>query len=114
MTISSQLLHFVKDKDGICYWCKKPVSLDVSSNHELAPSREHLKPISKNGKTEPGNLVLAHRGCSNRRGSMSPTDFLKIMNGEVLEVKIPGPSHQSKSHERWASMRDFWPTDDKC
>lgn len=41
-------------------------------------SLEHLKPISKGGKTELKNLVLAHKNTNNARSDYPLRDYLKL------------------------------------
>lgn len=41
-------------------------------------SIEHLKPISKGGKTELKNLVLAHKNTNNLRSDYPLRDYLKL------------------------------------
>ena len=41
-------------------------------------SLEHLKPISKGGKTEISNLVLAHKDINNKRSDKPLGEFLNL------------------------------------
>lgn len=47
---------------GICYWCKKPVSL-----HGFTV--EHIVPQAVGGKDEWSNYAVAHAECNNERGN---------------------------------------------
>ena len=72
--ISPALAHFARVRSLVCHWCSVPVRLDVPVTHPHAPSREHLVPRSRGGANHPENLVLAHRSCNSRRGSLVDPD----------------------------------------
>lgn len=56
----------------ICWLCGKPVRYDVGPRHPLAPSVDHLIPLSKGGHpTAIENAELAHYGCNSARGNGS-------------------------------------------
>jgi hypothetical protein len=59
----------VRRDKGICHICLAAVRLDVDLMHAMAPTRDHILPVTKGGKTEWANIKLAHRGCNSRRGN---------------------------------------------
>jgi HNH endonuclease len=120
MTVPARLAAFARDHGSVCHWCGAPVLFDVKNNHGLAPSRDHLKPKSQRGTDAPSNLVLAHRSCNSRRGTMEPAVFAELIRGVAKQVDAAGlnpvcPSGRAGStpaaptRRQWASMRDFWP-----
>lgn len=118
--LSSKLAAFARRHGCVCYWCKNAVLLDVSTTHGLSPSRDHLKPKAHRGTNEASNLVLAHRSCNTRRGTLSPEAFRLLLRDVTEQVGEAGltpsvPSVRAGSipvattQKQWVSMRDFWP-----
>ncbi len=117
MTIPSKLVAFSRSHGNKCYWCKGIVLLNVYANHGLAPSRDHLKPKSEGGTSHPNNLVLAHRSCNSRRGSLSEETFTKMVDKAISQEVYNDREKASlasiaPTKKQWVSMRDFWPTKD--
>src|SRR6476660_2116904 len=55
----------VNERDkGICQLCGTPVRLDVHYTHPLAPTRDHIIPLSKGGEHSYANCQLACRDCN--------------------------------------------------
>ncbi len=55
----------LRERDGDdCWRCKRPMHFDLPRGHQQAPTIEHLKPSSKGGTNELGNLCLCHARCN--------------------------------------------------
>ncbi len=54
---------------GICQICKQPVDLESFWLDKLAPSLDHIIPLSKGGTHIHENVQLAHRICNIRKGN---------------------------------------------
>lgn len=52
-----------------CHICGKKVRKNIQLSHRLAPSVDHLVPISHGGADVLENTALAHRGCNSSRGT---------------------------------------------
>ena len=52
-----------------CHICKKRVDATLSVPHPLAPTIDHLIPVSQGGSNAFSNCKLAHLGCNCRRRS---------------------------------------------
>jgi 5-methylcytosine-specific restriction endonuclease McrA len=59
-------------QDGLCWICHQPMKLGTRPCHPLAPSVDHVVPLSKGGKNHPSNKLLAHVRCNGRRGNQMP------------------------------------------
>lgn len=58
----------IAERDGWrCYLCGDAVDESVRGPHALAPSLDHVVPLSKGGLHAPTNLALAHLGCNRRK-----------------------------------------------
>lgn len=54
----------------VCWICGGSVRYDLGPRHPLAPSVDHLVPLSLGGHPlDPQNAELAHYGCNSRRGN---------------------------------------------
>lgn len=60
-------LEIYERDDWLCHLCKEPVDRSAHFNDDFAPSLDHLKPRSKGGSDEPGNLKTSHRICNATR-----------------------------------------------
>jgi hypothetical protein len=58
------------ERDGwICQICKEPVERNAHHPNPLAPSLDHIIPVSKGGSSDPSNLQLTHLVCNLKRGN---------------------------------------------
>ena len=58
------------ERDGwICQICKEPVERNAHYPEPLAPSLDHIIPVSKGGSSDPSNLQLTHLVCNLKRGN---------------------------------------------
>lgn len=58
------------ERDGwICQICKEPVERSAHHPNPLAPSLDHIIPVSKGGSSDPSNLQLTHLRCNLKRGN---------------------------------------------
>lgn len=58
------------ERDGwICQICKEPVERTAHHPNPLAPSLDHIIPVSKGGSSDPSNLQLTHLRCNLKRGN---------------------------------------------
>lgn len=56
-------------RDGYrCHICRKPLDMDAEVPAPLAPTIDHLIPLSKGGTHEAANVKAAHYICNVRRG----------------------------------------------
>ena len=56
-----------KTASGLCHYCGKKFLF-----HEL--TLDHMVPLSRGGRTTPGNVVPACRPCNKAKGSDTPVD----------------------------------------
>ncbi len=69
---------------GICYYCGgkfKAIELTM----------DHLIPIVRGGRSVPGNLVPACKGCNNKKKYLLPTEWEEYLN--TLQKKITSAEH---------------------
>lgn len=80
----------------LCFHCNEPMLkvpaargiLDPKGAWERGWTREHVVPKSLGGFNR-GNIVLAHRGCNNRRGN-----------------EPPGPGMMQRARRIWIAARE--------
>lgn len=60
-------------QDGLCWICHEPMQQFARPRDPLAPSIDHIIPLSKGGKNDPSNKLLAHVRCNIRRGNQVPS-----------------------------------------
>jgi 5-methylcytosine-specific restriction endonuclease McrA len=62
------------DKKGVfrCWWCGNPLGNEYHVDHRI--------PITKGGRNDAGNIVLAHRDCNMSKSDKMPWEF----NGRLL------------------------------
>ena len=58
---------------GICHYCGGTFSPD-----EL--TMDHLVPVARGGKSTPGNVVPACRGCNSRKKYLLPIEWEEYLN----------------------------------
>jgi 5-methylcytosine-specific restriction endonuclease McrA len=64
---------------GICHYCGGTFSPD-----EL--TMDHLVPVTRGGKSTPGNVVPACRGCNSRKKYLLPIEWEEYLNKMKEEV----------------------------
>ena|SRR5215510_6241989 len=65
---------------GICYYCHRTFVVGVPyKRHELSPTKDHLIPKSRGGKTNRSNVKLACNGCNQKKGNMTEQEFYAFL-----------------------------------
>lgn len=64
---SADLLAWKKAARKVCYWCGKKCARNFTV--------DHYEPLSKGGKHEASNLVIACRSCNLRKSAKDPEQF---------------------------------------
>lgn len=59
-----------------CHLCAKPVMRDATVPHPLAPTIDHLIPVSMGGLDQPWNVACAHFICNSTRRDVGPAQLL--------------------------------------
>ena len=68
------------ERDGWrCHICRKPVRRSAKVPHALAPTIDHLVPVSCGGSDEPSNVACAHWKCNRDKGAGAANDQLRLM-----------------------------------
>ena len=85
----------------VCGICGKPVDFSYKNPHPLAPTVDHIIPVSKGGHpSDISNLQLAHR-CCNRQKS----DRISIENIKTVSDDKPIPNDKLELHADWFAYR---------
>jgi 5-methylcytosine-specific restriction endonuclease McrA len=75
-------------QNGMCWICGKQMREFANPNHLLAPSIDHIVPLSKGGKNHASNKLLAHRQCNSERGNrdtpVTPWSAVLLLRFEEL------------------------------
>lgn len=67
------------ERDGWrCHLCGRPVDRQAHVPHPLAPTRDHVVPLSLGGTHEPTNVRLAHFSCNTKKGTRALNEQLII------------------------------------
>ena len=84
----------------VCGICGKPVDFSYKNPHPLAPTVDHIIPVSKGGHpSDISNLQLAHR-CCNRQKSDSLIEPKKAEESDKLI-----PNNVLEQHCDWVRYR---------
>lgn len=67
----------------LCYFCGKPVNLDVKYPHPMSFAVQHIKPRSLGGGHEYENLAACHMRCNAREGNALAGTIRKPGDGET-------------------------------
>jgi 5-methylcytosine-specific restriction endonuclease McrA len=71
---------------GICGDRSRPVDPSASAPRALAPSLDHIRPLSAGGSHTRDNVQIAHLWCNIARGSRAPApQYLRAGLAEVLD-----------------------------
>lgn len=62
-----------------CYICRKKVRRSAIAPHPLAPTLDHVIPLSQGGAHEPANVRTAHFICNSRRGDRGGGEQLMLI-----------------------------------
>ena len=85
----------------ICGICGKPVDFSYKNPHPLAPTVDHIVPVTKGGHpSDISNLQLAHR-CCNRQKSDKLMDVRQVSD----DVERLVPNNLLEQHFDWMSYR---------
>lgn len=63
---------------ALCHYCGGKVSRDVDESHPDRATLDHRIPRSRGGSNARANIVLACRGCNERKGNMTDQEFLGL------------------------------------
>ncbi|MFA6076351.1 MAG: HNH endonuclease [Negativicutes bacterium] len=66
------ILHILKQQNGICYYCK----CDISGGKHTV---DHYIPLSKGGANSPDNLVMACSKCNSSKRAKMPEEFINYL-----------------------------------
>jgi 5-methylcytosine-specific restriction endonuclease McrA len=84
----------------VCGICGKPVDFSYKNPHPLAPTVDHIIPVSRGGHpSDISNLQLAHR-CCNRQKSDSLLEPRKKEEDDRLI-----PNDELEQHCNWITYR---------
>jgi len=84
----------------VCGICGKPVDFSYKNPHPLAPTVDHIIPVSRGGHpTDISNLQLAHR-CCNRAKSNSLMEPRKAEENDNLV-----PNSMLEQHADWKTYK---------
>lgn len=85
----------------VCGICGKPVDMSLRNPHPLAPTVDHIIPVSKGGHpSDIDNLQLAHR-CCNREKADKLQDTARYVNDEDKLIS----NQLLELHNDWAAYR---------
>lgn len=86
----------------VCGICGKPVDFSYKNPHPLAPTVDHIIPVSKGGHpSDISNLQLAHR-CCNREKADRLLDLAKITKDDSANLVS---NQLLEQHADWKSYR---------
>lgn len=58
-----------KIRDANCYYCEKKIS-------DKEATMDHIVPLSRGGKSNHGNIVVACKACNTAKGDLTAAEFL--------------------------------------
>lgn len=85
----------------VCGICGKPVDFSYRNPHPLAPTVDHIIPVSKGGHpSDLSNLQLAHRCCNREKSDK----LIRVASGPAKEEQLV-PNQLLEQHADWKSYR---------
>lgn len=72
-----QRSHLIAKYGNSCYLCAKPI------NQMRQITFDHWQPLSKAGSDTLDNYRLAHEGCNQLKGAMTPDEFRDFQLGLI-------------------------------
>lgn len=69
--------HLLELFEGMCAYCGAP-----------ADTWDHIYPVSRGGKTTPGNILPACRSCNSSKGDQDVCDWIERMGIHVSEILL--------------------------
>lgn len=77
---SAVRLEELARRDGYrCHICGRKVNMSLQVPDLLAPTRDHIVPLSQGGTHTPENVSLAHFGCNVSRGNRGGLEQLRLI-----------------------------------
>lgn len=78
--LRSLLLAAAVDRDGeLCAYCKVPTVVDpLPTERYRERTLDHVVPLSRGGRDDLGNVVVACRSCNSRKGSRPQSQYAVI------------------------------------
>lgn len=76
-----------KEQDGICYWFKTPMILEISDNNETLLNKVSIDRLDNHKGYIKGNVVLCTNAANRARGNSSVDNwklFLKQLNDKIF------------------------------
>lgn len=87
----------------VCGICGKPVDMSLKNPHPMAPTVDHIIPVSKGGHpSDLSNLQLAHRCCNREKSDKlfsSAREAIsepKLISNQLLEQHFDWVSYRAK------------------
>ena len=85
---------------GTCYLCGLATTKANSRNTRLAPTRDHVVPVSLGGQNTSDNLRLAHKLCNEKRGQMDVDEFRAVGFQPVRKLSKKEQERRKAAEER--------------
>lgn len=92
----------------ICGICGKPVDFSYKNPHPLAPTVDHIIPVSKGGHpSDISNLQLAHRCCNRQKADKLIDEARSQEKNKTNGGADPGtvPNNLLEQHYDWKNYR---------
>jgi 5-methylcytosine-specific restriction endonuclease McrA len=94
MTDTRYVKKEIKDtlnKRKVCFYCNRKVAHKTDKKYYInAIEYDHLRPLSKGGKTDISNMRIACARCNRRKSNKSAFQFEKKVFGSARCQKILG------------------------
>jgi hypothetical protein len=81
------VMELYRLQGGLCFHCRQPMLPTAAQRNDRGWTREHVVPRSEGGKNG-RNLVLAHRTCNMKRGTL-PLAPHELRIAEQLHDGVP-------------------------
>ena len=73
---------------GVCAYCEQPLDAEDYSRGPMAPTVDHMIPLSRGGADVAENRVLACNACNSAKGARTPREWLADENAKLLKEAV--------------------------
>lgn len=72
-----------------CYYCQKALGRDEVT-------MDHVVPLSRGGRSTPGNVVMSCKDCNTRKKTLTPVEWDEFLRGQT---RLPSAAPDEVSHQ---------------
>lgn len=83
-----KMAHILRTNGLKCYYCFR-LMITRSYNSKVAPSRDHVIPLSRGGSNDGDNIVICCRMCNEIKGKLTGEEYTAWLSGSASRLDMP-------------------------